>query len=56
MQTIMSQITTFQFEQHEGSDGSIKTLILDIPDINVGSDAQTMFDTIDEAIRKSNFI
>ena len=44
MQTIMSQITTFQFEQHEGSDGSIKTLILDIPD------------KIDEAIRKSNFI
>ena len=33
--------------RYEGPDGLIQTSLLDMPDINVGPDARTMFNTID---------
>ena len=36
---------------NEGPDGLILTSLLDMPDINVDSDAQTMFNMIDYAIK-----
>ena len=41
------------FARHEGPDSLIQTSLLDIPDSNVGSDAQTMFNTIDNAIKSA---
>ena len=32
--------------RYEGPDGLIQTSLLDMPDINVGPDAQTLFNTI----------
>ena len=40
-------------DRYEGLDGLIQTSLLDIPGINVGSDAQPMFNTIDNAIRSA---
>ena len=39
--------------RHEVPDGLIQTSLLDLPDINVGSDAQTMFVTINNAIKSA---
>ena len=39
--------------RHEVPDGLIQTSLLDLPDINVGSDAQTMFITINNAIKST---
>ena len=39
--------------KYEGPDGLIQTSLLDMPDINVGSDAQTMFNTVDYAIKSA---
>ena len=38
---------------HEGPEGLIQTSLLNKPDNNVSSDAQTMFNTIDNAIKSA---
>ena len=37
----------------EGADDLVQTSLLAIPDINIGSDAQIMFNTIDNVIRSA---
>ena len=39
--------------RHEGPEGLIQTSLLNIPDKIVGSDAQTMFNTIDNSIKSA---
>ena len=52
-QTNICQFLLDRYEEGPDGDGLIQTSLLDMPDINVGSDAQIMFNTIDIAIKSA---